>query len=71
MAELGGSVITGIDGNPLAVLARQLRIPMYALKNGEEEEAPIYMDDGTPADPVLDARARPRARAPALAAPRH
>ena len=51
MAELGGSVITGIDGNPLAVLARQLHIPLY---NIETEHVPIFMDDGTPADARLD-----------------
>ncbi|KAK9846501.1 hypothetical protein WJX81_005367 [Elliptochloris bilobata] len=53
VAELGGSVITGIDGNPLAVLARQLHIPLYEI---ETEHVPIYMDDGTPADALLDNR---------------
>ena len=51
MAELGGSVITGIDGNPLAVLARQLHIPLY---NIETEHVPIFMDDGSSADAQLD-----------------
>lgn len=51
VAELGGSVITGIDGNPLAVLARQLHVPLY---NIETEHVPIFMDDGMPADARLD-----------------
>ena len=27
--DMGGSVITGIDGNPLAVVARQLQLPLH------------------------------------------
>lgn len=51
VAELGGSVITGIDGNPLAVLAKQLGIPLYEIQTAH---VPIYMDDGTPPDTTLD-----------------
>ena len=51
VAELGGSVITGIDGNPLAVLAKQLGIPLYEI---ETAHVPIYMDDGTPPNTTLD-----------------
>lgn len=32
VADLGGSILTGIDGNPLAVLAKQLRIPMHEIE---------------------------------------
>lgn len=28
-ADLGGSIITGMDGNPLAILAKQLEIPLH------------------------------------------
>ena len=32
VADLGGSILTGIDGNPLAVLARQLQIPLHEIE---------------------------------------
>ena len=32
---MGGSILTGIDGNPLAVLARQLNIPMHEIEQTE------------------------------------
>lgn len=31
VGELGGSVLTGVDGNPLAVLARQLGETMHTI----------------------------------------
>lgn len=31
VGELGGSVLTGVDGNPLAVIARQLGEPMHTI----------------------------------------
>ena len=33
MGELGGSVITGTDGNPLAVVARQLGAELHNIRN--------------------------------------
>ena len=30
-ADLGGSIVTGISDNPLAVLARQLNLPMHRI----------------------------------------
>ena len=33
MGELGGSVITGCDGNPLAVVARQLGAQLHNIRN--------------------------------------
>ena len=50
MADLGGSIITGIDGNPLAVLAAQLNIPMQDI----ETNVPLYLDDGRILDPKTD-----------------
>lgn len=44
MADLGGSIITGIDGNPLAVLAKQLNI---ALHNINTDDVPLYLRDGS------------------------
>jgi len=32
-ADLGGSIITGINGNPLAVLARQLGVPLQNISS--------------------------------------
>eukprot|EP00897_Mesotaenium_endlicherianum_P005957 jgi/Mesen1/538/ME001041S10744 len=49
-ADLGGSVITGIDGNPLGVLARQLSIKLHKI----EEACPLYQPDGSPVDDELD-----------------
>lgn len=60
VAELGGSIITGINGNPLAVLARQLGIPLYDIAT---KTVPIYLDDGTPADQALDLQVCPCAPA--------
>ena len=34
-ADLGASVITGIDGNPLAVLAKQLQIPLHNIDEAQ------------------------------------
>lgn len=50
VAELGGQIITGIDGNPLAVLAHQLGLSMHEIKN----RCPLYLDDGTEAPADLD-----------------
>ena len=33
MGELGGSVITGCDGNPLAVVARQLGAQLHCIRD--------------------------------------
>lgn len=34
MADIGGSIITGIDGNPLAVLAKQMRLHLADINSG-------------------------------------
>jgi len=52
LADLGGAIITGIDGNPLAVLARQLGVPMHEIRN----RCPLYLEDGTEAPADLDAQ---------------
>uniref|UniRef100_A0A0D6QZQ4 SWIRM domain-containing protein n=1 Tax=Araucaria cunninghamii TaxID=56994 RepID=A0A0D6QZQ4_ARACU len=49
-ADLGGSVITGIHGNPLAVLARQLGFPLHKVR----DECPLYEPSGRPVDKVVD-----------------
>lgn len=51
VADLGGSILTGIDGNPLAVLARQLHIPLHAINS---EGVPLYCADGKEANRRLD-----------------
>lgn len=53
MGDLGGSIITGIDGNPLAVLARQLGIPMHAINS---EGVPLYTSQGIEANKRLDSQ---------------
>lgn len=57
MADLGGSILTGIDGNQLAVLARQLRIPMH---DTDLKHVPLYTPDGSEADAQIDKRVRGR-----------
>ena len=53
VADLGGSIITGIDGNPLAVLAAQLRIPLHHINSSD---VPLFCDDGSQADRTLDSK---------------
>ncbi len=57
VADLGGSIITGIDGNPLAVLAAQLRVPLHHINS---KDVPLFCDDGTQADRTLDGKVSPR-----------
>ncbi len=56
MADLGGSIITGIDGNPLAVLAAQRNIPMHDINTAG---VPLYLEDGREADTRIDGRVGP------------
>lgn len=51
VADLGGSILTGIDGNPLAVLAKQLHIPLHVI---DEADVPLYQADGREANAALD-----------------
>lgn len=48
---LGGSILTGVDGNPLAVLARQQRILLHAINS---EGLPLYCSNGKAANRRLD-----------------
>lgn len=43
VADLGGSIITGIHSNPLAVLARQLGIPLHDIN----AKVPLFLKDGS------------------------
>ena len=54
-ADLGASVITGIDGNPLAVLAKQLQIPLHDINTAN---VPLYLAGGEEAAAELDAEVR-------------
>ena len=49
-ADLGGSIITGIDGNPLAVLAAQQGIPMHSIGTDCE----LHLQDGSQPPKTLD-----------------
>lgn len=51
-ADLGGSVITGIHGNPLAVLSRQLCLPLHKIR----DKCPLYQSDGRPVDAGIDSK---------------
>ena len=50
VADIGGSIITGIDGNPLAVLVKQLGLPLSHIR----DQTPIYMPDGSLAVEKID-----------------
>ena len=54
VADLGGSVISGIDGNPLAVLSKQLQIPMHQI----QDSTPFYLADGTKVKKRVDNKVR-------------
>ena len=51
VADLGGSIITGADGNPLAVLAAQLGAPLHDIAG---DDAPLFLADGSEVDARLD-----------------
>ncbi|PKA60518.1 Lysine-specific histone demethylase 1 like 1 [Apostasia shenzhenica] len=50
--DLGGSVLTGINGNPLGVLARQLGFPLHKVR----DKCPLYLPNGQPVDCMVDSR---------------
>lgn len=49
-ADLGGSVLTGINGNPLGVLARQLGLPLHKVR----DICPLYLPDGKAVNSEID-----------------
>ncbi|KAJ6392381.1 hypothetical protein OIU77_026191 [Salix suchowensis] len=51
-ADLGGSVLTGINGNPLGVLARQMGLPLHKVR----DICPLYLPDGKAVDSEIDSR---------------
>ncbi|CAL1383743.1 unnamed protein product [Linum trigynum] len=51
-ADVGGSVITGINGNPLGVLARQLGLPLHKVR----DICPLYLPNGKPVNPEIDTK---------------
>ncbi|XP_052191763.1 lysine-specific histone demethylase 1 homolog 1 [Diospyros lotus] len=51
-ADLGGSVLTGINGNPLGVLARQLGFPLHKVR----DICPLYLPDGRAVNSETDSR---------------
>ena len=50
MADLAGSIITGIDGNPLATVVKQMGVNMLDIRT----DTPLFMSDGSEADKALD-----------------
>ncbi|XVE69636.1 hypothetical protein DITRI_Ditri10aG0006100 [Diplodiscus trichospermus] len=51
-ADLGGSILTGINGNPLGVLARQMGLPLHKVR----DICPLYLPDGKAVDADVDSR---------------
>ena len=58
VGDLGGSIITGIDGNPLAVVARQMGIPMHEIAS----RCPLYVEGGAEAEKDVDEVVRHKSR---------
>ena len=53
VADLGGAVITGVAGNPLAVLAQQLDLPLHTIE-AEQRDCPLYQGDGKIVSTAMD-----------------
>ncbi|KAG6414918.1 hypothetical protein SASPL_122295 [Salvia splendens] len=51
-ADLGGSVLTGINGNPLGVLARQLGLPLHKVR----DICPLYLPNGRMVNSDVDSK---------------
>ncbi|XP_019168965.1 PREDICTED: lysine-specific histone demethylase 1 homolog 1 [Ipomoea nil] len=51
-ADLGGSVLTGINGNPLGVLARQLGLPLHKVR----DICPLYLPNGKTVNSDIDSK---------------
>ncbi|PIN10987.1 Amine oxidase [Handroanthus impetiginosus] len=51
-ADLGGSVLTGINGNPLGVLVRQLGIPLHKVR----DICPLYLPNGRVVNSDVDSK---------------
>ncbi|XP_002981558.2 protein FLOWERING LOCUS D [Selaginella moellendorffii] len=49
-ADLGGSVVTGMHGNPLGVIARQLGLPLHKIR----DKCPLYQPGGAPVNEDAD-----------------
>lgn len=50
--EMGGSVLTGADGNPVAVIAKQMALPFWKIR----DKCPLYLEGGEPVDAEVDKR---------------
>ena len=48
--EMGGSIITGTNGNPLTILARQLNLECHSIRDA----CPMYAEGGEPVDDAMD-----------------
>ena len=55
-ADLGGSVLTGINGNPLGVLARQLELPLHKVR----DICPLYLPNGKSVNSEIDSKVEVR-----------
>ena len=50
--DLGGSIITGLEGNPITTIVKQLGVKLHPLGAA----CPIYHHDGQPIDTELDSK---------------
>ena len=56
VVDLGGSIVSGIDGNPLALVAMQLDIPLHRI----QQQTALHFSDGTVVPKELDKEVRLR-----------
>ena len=54
VGELGGSVLTSTDGNPLVMIARQLGAQLHSIR----DKCPLYSLDGSPVPEDIDFKVR-------------
>lgn len=50
--DLGGSIITGVEGNPITTIVQQLGVKLHPLGSA----CPIFHHDGTPVEADLDTK---------------
>jgi monoamine oxidase len=50
VGDMGASFITGLDGNPITIAARQQGIPLFHV----DDYTPLFLEDGTTPDKDLD-----------------
>lgn len=53
VGDMGASIITGLDGNPITIAARQQGIPLFQVDTSNKH-TPLFLEDGTTPGTALD-----------------